>query len=190
MRRRPRSSKDDSDDQEAIEAERDRIEKENHRKQDEYDEKVKKGEQRAKELNARFADWYYVVGDETYRKIHLGQSGHHHEEIGGDRRMPVIRRCRRIRLNFKGYRGCRAELSSESLLPLYRALPGLLHFLTKMGKFDGGAASDSSFAAHRYHPVSPAFLLPGVFFVEQFGHLLADRMVELRGQQIAVSAAG
>jgi hypothetical protein len=68
------ASKDDSDDQEAIEAERDKIEKENRRKQDEYDEKVKKGEQRAKELNARFADWYYVVGDETYRKIHLGQN--------------------------------------------------------------------------------------------------------------------
>ncbi|HEY2826223.1 MAG TPA: hypothetical protein VGJ04_01375, partial [Pirellulales bacterium] len=67
-------SKDDSDDIEAVEAERDRIEKENHRKQDEYDEKVKKGQQRAKELNARFADWYYVVGDETYRKIHLGQA--------------------------------------------------------------------------------------------------------------------
>jgi hypothetical protein len=68
------TSTDDADDQEAIEAQRDRIEKENHRKQDDYDEKVKKGEQRAKELNARFADWYYVVGDETYRKIHLGQS--------------------------------------------------------------------------------------------------------------------
>lgn len=68
------TSTDDADDQEALEAQRDKIEKENRRKQDEYDEKVKKGEQRAKELNARFADWYYVVGDETYRKIHLGQS--------------------------------------------------------------------------------------------------------------------
>lgn len=64
----------DSDDQEAIEEQRDRIEKENKRKQDAYNEKVKAGEQRAKELNARFADWYYVVGDETYRKIHLGQN--------------------------------------------------------------------------------------------------------------------
>ncbi len=64
----------DSDDQEAIEEQHDRIEKENKRKQDAYNEKVKAGEQRAKELNARFADWYYVVGDETYRKIHLGQN--------------------------------------------------------------------------------------------------------------------
>jgi hypothetical protein len=68
------ASNGDTDDLEALEAERDKIEKENHRKQDEYDDQVKKGEQRAKELNARFADWYYVVGDETYRKIHLGQS--------------------------------------------------------------------------------------------------------------------
>jgi hypothetical protein len=67
-------SKDDSEDLEALEAEQERIEKENHRKQDEYDEKVKKGQERAKELNARFADWYYVVDDETYRKIHLGQA--------------------------------------------------------------------------------------------------------------------
>jgi len=68
------ATKDDTDDLEAAEAQRDRIEKENRRKEDEYNDKVKKGEQRAKELNARFADWYYVVGDETYRKIHLGQS--------------------------------------------------------------------------------------------------------------------
>ncbi|HZZ26477.1 MAG TPA: hypothetical protein VFE46_00615, partial [Pirellulales bacterium] len=61
------------EDQEALEAERDKIEKENQRTEDEYKDKIKKGEQRAKELNARFADWYYVVGDETYRKIHLGQ---------------------------------------------------------------------------------------------------------------------
>jgi hypothetical protein len=53
-------------------AERERIEKENKRKQDEYDEKVKKGEGRVKELNARFADWYYVISDEVYQKIHLG----------------------------------------------------------------------------------------------------------------------
>ncbi|HTQ37478.1 MAG TPA: DUF4340 domain-containing protein [Pirellulales bacterium] len=68
------ASKDDTDDLEALEAQRDRIEKENKRKQDEYDEKIKAGQQRAKELNARFSDWYYVVGNDTYRKIHLGQA--------------------------------------------------------------------------------------------------------------------
>jgi hypothetical protein len=39
-----------------------------------FDEKVKAGQQKAKELNARFADWYYVVGEDTYRKIHVGKS--------------------------------------------------------------------------------------------------------------------
>jgi hypothetical protein len=57
-----------------VKAERERIEKENKRKQDEYDDKVKKGEGRVKELNARFADWYYVISDDVYQKIHLGRS--------------------------------------------------------------------------------------------------------------------
>jgi hypothetical protein len=59
-------------DQEAQEALREKVEKENKRKQDEYDDKVKKGEEHARDLNARFADWYYVISDATYRKIHLG----------------------------------------------------------------------------------------------------------------------
>ncbi len=63
---------ENSEDLEAQEAQRDKIEKENKRKQEEYDEKVKKGEANAKELNGRFADWYYIISDETYRKIHLG----------------------------------------------------------------------------------------------------------------------
>ena len=59
---------------EDIKAERERIEKENKRKQDEYQEKLKKGQERVTELNARFADWYYIISDEVYRKIHLGLS--------------------------------------------------------------------------------------------------------------------
>ena len=55
--------------------ERRRVERENRRKQEEYDEKVKAGQKRVKDLNARFADWYYVVSDEEYAKIHLGRSG-------------------------------------------------------------------------------------------------------------------
>jgi len=68
------SDKDAGEDQEALDAERDRVEAANKRKQDAFDEKVKTGEQKAKELNARFADWYYVVGEDTYRKIHVGKS--------------------------------------------------------------------------------------------------------------------
>jgi hypothetical protein len=51
------------------------VERENRRKQDEYDDKVKAAQKRVKELNARFADWYYVVSDEEYAKIHLDRSG-------------------------------------------------------------------------------------------------------------------
>lgn len=54
-------------------AERERIQKENKKKEDEYNEKKKKGEEHVKELNARFADWYYVIADDMYQKIHLGR---------------------------------------------------------------------------------------------------------------------
>jgi len=55
--------------------ERRRVERENRRKQDEYDEKVKAAQKRVKELNGRFADWYYVVSDDEYAKIHLDRAG-------------------------------------------------------------------------------------------------------------------
>jgi hypothetical protein len=55
----------------AAKAERERIEKENKRKQEEYDQKVADGKKRVGELNNRFADWYYVISDEVYRKIHF-----------------------------------------------------------------------------------------------------------------------
>ena len=57
----------------ALEAERARIEKENKRKQEEYDQQIADGKKKVKELNGRFADWYYVISDEVYRKIHLGR---------------------------------------------------------------------------------------------------------------------
>ncbi|MFZ1936086.1 MAG: DUF4340 domain-containing protein [Thermoguttaceae bacterium] len=60
-------------DAKALEAERARIEKENKRKQEEYDQQIADGTKKVKELNARFADWYYVISDEVYRKIHLGR---------------------------------------------------------------------------------------------------------------------
>lgn len=82
------------------ELERERITKENERKQKEYDDKVKKGKEKVKELSDRFADWYYVVSDSTYSKIHLGRDeiikkktppadekkpdAHEHDEIKGE----------------------------------------------------------------------------------------------------------
>ena len=33
----------------------------------------KKAEDKLNELNLRFADWYYVISDDVYKKIHLGR---------------------------------------------------------------------------------------------------------------------
>ena len=55
--------------------ERRRVERENRRKEEEYDAKVKAAQKRVRELNNRFADWYYVVPDAEYAKIHLDRAG-------------------------------------------------------------------------------------------------------------------
>ena len=55
--------------------ERRRVERENRRKEEEYDGKVKAAHKRVRDLNNRFADWYYVVSDAEYAKIHLDRAG-------------------------------------------------------------------------------------------------------------------
>jgi hypothetical protein len=55
--------------------ERRRVERENRRRQEEYDERVKAAQKRVRELNNRFADWYYVVSDAEVAKIHLDRAG-------------------------------------------------------------------------------------------------------------------
>ena len=55
--------------------ERRRVERENSRRQDEYDDKVKAAQKRVRDLNARFADWYYVVSAKEYARIHLDRAG-------------------------------------------------------------------------------------------------------------------
>jgi hypothetical protein len=54
-------------------AERKRIEQENQRKLDEYQETLKKGRENVKDLNLRFGDWYFVVDDEVFHKIRLSR---------------------------------------------------------------------------------------------------------------------
>ena len=56
--------------QKALE-ERRRIEQENRRAQEAYDDKLEAARKRVRELNNRFADWYYVVSDAEYAKIRL-----------------------------------------------------------------------------------------------------------------------
>jgi len=50
------------------------IEKQNKRKQADYDDKVKQAEKRVDELNERFGGWYYVIPDSVYRNIHLSRA--------------------------------------------------------------------------------------------------------------------
>ncbi|MFM1904355.1 MAG: hypothetical protein RLZZ440_2255 [Planctomycetota bacterium] len=54
--------------------ERRRIERENRLAQEEYEEKLAAAKKRVRELNNRFADWYYVVSDEEYAKIRLSRT--------------------------------------------------------------------------------------------------------------------
>jgi hypothetical protein len=64
----------DQEDVSDAEAERDRIIKDNERKRKEYEEKRKKAEDKVRDLNFRFADWYYVISEDVYKRIHLGRA--------------------------------------------------------------------------------------------------------------------
>ena len=54
-------------------AKRKSIRAENQRRQDEYDQKIEDGNKRVQELNERFGDWYYVISNDVYKKIHLSR---------------------------------------------------------------------------------------------------------------------
>jgi hypothetical protein len=69
-----KADEDEAKAQAALE-ERRRVERENRRKQEDYDAQVKAAQKRVRELNGRFADWYYVVSDKEYAKIHLDRAG-------------------------------------------------------------------------------------------------------------------
>jgi hypothetical protein len=45
--------------------------KENRRKLDARKDKLEQAGRRARELNARFADWYYVIPEDTYSKLRI-----------------------------------------------------------------------------------------------------------------------
>ncbi len=56
---------------ERLDAEREKILKENQRKIDERNDKLAAAKRRVAELNARFADWYYVIPEDTYTKLRI-----------------------------------------------------------------------------------------------------------------------
>lgn len=60
-------------DETAKQAEREAIEQENQQKLAAYEQRLEAGRERVKQLNSRFGDWYYVISDDVYKKIHLGR---------------------------------------------------------------------------------------------------------------------
>lgn len=57
--------------QERLEAEQEKITKENRRIMDERKDKLATARERVRELNSRFADWYYVIPEETYTQLRV-----------------------------------------------------------------------------------------------------------------------
>jgi hypothetical protein len=57
-----------------LELQRERILRENQRKKEEREEALNQAKQRVEMLNNRFADWYYVIAEDEYQKIHLGRN--------------------------------------------------------------------------------------------------------------------
>jgi len=54
-----------------IKQDRESAERENQRREAEFNSTIEVGKSRAKELNARFADWFFVISDDVFKKIHL-----------------------------------------------------------------------------------------------------------------------
>ena len=54
---------------EMLEAEQEKIIKQNQRMMDERKDRLEAAERRVRDLNARFADWYYVIPEDTYSKL-------------------------------------------------------------------------------------------------------------------------
>jgi hypothetical protein len=71
---KPKTDQEIADEEAARDQERKRIDTENRQKQDEYDKTVKGGKAHAKELNDRFAGWYYLISEDDYKKVHVGLS--------------------------------------------------------------------------------------------------------------------
>ena len=54
--------------------EKEAIEKGNQREQERYDTEIESGKKRAAALSDRFANWYYVIAEDVYKKIHLTET--------------------------------------------------------------------------------------------------------------------
>ncbi len=59
--------------QERLESVQEKLTKENQRKLDERKDRLEAARRRVRELNGRFAAWYYVIPEDTYRKLRLNR---------------------------------------------------------------------------------------------------------------------
>jgi hypothetical protein len=59
---------------ERLEAAKEKITKENQRKIDQRNEKLQIAKKKVAELNGRFADWYYIVSEEDFKKMKISLS--------------------------------------------------------------------------------------------------------------------
>lgn len=66
--------KNNDDDAVKVDVLRAEIEKRNQRKIDEWEDEKKRALDKVRELEIRFADWYYVISEDVYEKVHLGRS--------------------------------------------------------------------------------------------------------------------
>jgi hypothetical protein len=41
---------------------------------DAYNDSIKKGKEHAKQLNDRFAGYYFLISEDDYKKVHLGRN--------------------------------------------------------------------------------------------------------------------
>jgi hypothetical protein len=64
----------EADELEKRKQEKESTEKSNQREQERYDAELESGKKRAAELSDRFADWYYMIAEDVYKKIHLIES--------------------------------------------------------------------------------------------------------------------
>jgi hypothetical protein len=70
----PAKKPDPEAERKRIEEERKRIEAANAEKKKQYDKEIEDGQKKVKELNDRFADWFYVISDNEYKRIHLART--------------------------------------------------------------------------------------------------------------------
>ncbi|MCA9135655.1 MAG: DUF4340 domain-containing protein [Planctomycetales bacterium] len=71
---------------ERLAAVQEKITKENQRKLDERKERLEQARIQSKMLNERFADWYYVIPEETYAKLRISRDDLY--DTSGDSMMP------------------------------------------------------------------------------------------------------